>query len=60
MVTWGTAAPTTGTYEVGDEVLNTAPSELGSKNSKYVIHGWTCTSAGTPGTWLQMRTFTGN
>ena len=55
-----TGAPTTGTYARGDTLKNSAPSELGSASSKYVITGWICTVAGTPGTWLQMRTLTGN
>ena len=43
----GIAAPTTGTWVLGDMVYNTAPTSGG-----YV--GWICTAAGTPGTW---RTF---
>lgn len=56
----GTAAPTTGTWSVGSFVWNTAPAEAGSASSKYVVLGWTCTVAGTPGTWLACRTLTGN
>jgi hypothetical protein len=41
------AAPTTGTYRVGDIVYNSAPASAG-------FIGWVCTVAGTPGTW---RTF---
>jgi hypothetical protein len=55
-----TAAPTTGTWNIGDEVKNSAPSELGTAGNKYVTTGWICTASGTPGTWLQMRTLTGN
>lgn len=54
------AAPTGGTWAVGDKVWNSAPAEAGGAGSKYVIIGWICTVAGTPGTWLQMRTLTGN
>lgn len=57
-----TAAPT-GTvtnYNQGDFVLNSAPSELGSAGSKYIIHGWRCISSGAPGTWVQCRFLTGN
>src|SRR6187399_1056789 len=39
---YGTAAPTTGTWERGDTVLNTSPSSGGPP-------GWACTTAGTPG-----------
>lgn len=56
----GTAAPTAGTWAQGDFVKNSAPSELGSAGSKYIVQGWTCTAGGTPGTWLQARTLTGN
>lgn len=55
-----TAAPTTGTYAQGDFIRNSAPAELGSASSKYVVIGWVCTVAGTPGTWLQCRFLTGN
>jgi hypothetical protein len=43
-ITYGSAAPTTGTYVRGSIVYNNAPSSAG-----YV--GWVCTAAGTPGTW---------
>jgi hypothetical protein len=56
----GTAAPTTGTWSVGDTIRNSAPTELGSASSKYVIVGWICVASGTPGTWLQQRVLTGN
>jgi hypothetical protein len=58
--TASTAAPTTGTWTVGDKVRNSAPAEAGTAGSKYVVEGWICTVAGTPGTWLQQRTLTGN
>lgn len=52
------AAPTSGTYARGDFVRNSAPAELGTGGSKYVIFGWICTAA--PGTFLPMRFLTGN
>lgn len=55
-----TAAPTTGTYSQGDFIRNSAPSELGTAGSKYIIKGWVCTVSGTPGTWVQERCLTGN
>lgn len=55
-----TAAPTTGTHQQGDMVRNSAPTEQGTTPNKYVIHGWQCVAAGTPGTWLEMRYLTGN
>ena len=38
------AAPTIGTWKVGEIVYNTAPVAGGTT-------GWICTTAGTPGTW---------
>jgi len=52
--------PTQGQNAVGDFVRNSAPVELGVAASKYVVFGWVCTVAGTPGTWLPVRTLTGN
>lgn len=45
---FGTAAPASGTWVVGDIVYNTAPT-TGS------AIGWRCTTAGTPGTWEAMQ-----
>lgn len=42
--TYGTAAPVSGTWAVGDRVFNQSPS-IGQPKS------WVCTVAGTPGTW---------
>lgn len=39
------AAPSTGTWNVGDRVFNSVPSVGQPK-------GWICTVAGTPGTWV--------
>lgn len=55
-----TSVPTTGTYAQGDFVMNSAPAELGTAGSKYVIEGWQCLVGGTPGTWVQKRYLTGN
>jgi hypothetical protein len=38
------AAPTAGTWVVGDWVKNSAPAALG-------YFGWVCVTTGTPGTW---------
>lgn len=43
-VFWDSAAPTTGTWDVGDIVWNTSPAPSGNI-------GWVCTTVGTPGTW---------
>jgi hypothetical protein len=56
----GTAAPTAGTYQQGDKVWHSAPVEAGSASSKYIIIGYICIAAGTPGTWREMRVLTGN
>lgn len=55
-----TAAPTTGANARGDFLRNSAPAELGTAGSKYIIHGWQCVESGTPGTWVQCRYLTGN
>jgi hypothetical protein len=39
------AAPTTGTWNVGDRVVNVTPT-VGQPKA------WVCTAAGTPGTWV--------
>ncbi len=41
----GTAAPTTGTWTVGNRVINSVPT-VGQPKA------WTCTVGGTPGTWV--------
>jgi len=40
----GSAAPVSGAHQVGDKVINTAPTSGGNI-------GWVCTTAGSPGTW---------
>ena len=52
--------PTTGTWARGDFMFNSAPSELGTALSKYVVEGWVCLVSGTPGTWVEKRFLTGN
>lgn len=52
--------PTLGSWIVGDIIYNSNISELGTTGSKYIIRGWICTVSGTPGTWLEMRSLTGN
>ena len=53
-----TAAPTSGKYAVGDFVRNSAPAELGTAGSKYIVFGYICTVA--PLTFVPMRFLTGN
>lgn len=50
---YGTAIPVSGTYRVGDVVLNTLPAS-GQP------FGWVCTAAGTPGTWAIISNVSGN
>lgn len=52
--------PTTGTYAQDDIVWKTDMVEAGGAGNKYVIIGWVCVAGGTPGTWREMRTLTGN
>lgn len=54
-----TAAPTTGSWNKGDFVLNSNPAETGTGGMKYIIRGWECVTAGAPGTWVEVRTLTG-
>lgn len=44
-----TAAPSTGTWGIGDSIWNWAVTAGGTP-------GWVCTTAGTPGTWKTMAT----
>lgn len=46
---YGTAAPTTGAWIVGDRVLNSTPAASGPS-------GWVCVTAGAPGTWKVIST----
>ena len=55
-----TSIPTTGDFAQGDIIWKSDPTEAGSASSKYVILGWVCTVAGSPGTLLEMRVLTGN
>ena len=54
------AAPTTGSAQAGDFVRNSAPAEAGTAGSKYVVIGFLCVAAGSPGTWVECRALTGN
>lgn len=50
--------PAVGPYALGDFVRNSAPVELGTAGSRYVIFGWLCLEA--PATFVQQRFLTGN
>lgn len=57
-----TAAPTgdAQAYQIGDFVRNLTPTPAGSPGSEYVVYGFLCVGAGTPGTWREVRVLTGN
>ncbi len=55
-----TSAPAAGNYTLGDRIANSAPSELGTAGSKYVVTDFLCTVSGAPGTWVSLRSLTGN
>lgn len=42
---YGTSLPTTGTWSVGNRVINSTPTVASPKS-------WVCTVSGTPGTWV--------
>lgn len=52
------SAPTQGPYQIGDVIRNSAPSALGSGTNQYLIYGWECVAAGSPGTWKELRFLT--
>jgi hypothetical protein len=45
VIAYGTAAPSSGQYMIGDRVINSSPT-VGQPKA------WVCTVAGTPGTWV--------
>lgn len=58
-VNLGVSAPTAGNWEKGKLILNDNKIELGSTGYKYVIDGWECILSGTPGIWIEKRSWTG-
>jgi hypothetical protein len=48
------------TWVTGSIRFSEAPTEQGATGAKYTLLGWRGTSGGTPGTWVAMRTLTGN
>lgn len=47
-----TAIPSSGTWQTGDFVFNSAPNTTPGSSSAVI--GWICTSGGTPGTWVAL------
>ncbi|WP_434115839.1 hypothetical protein [Paraburkholderia caffeinilytica] len=48
-----TSVPVAGTWAAGRYMWNYAPVLAGPAGCQYVVRGWTCVAAGTPGTWVQ-------
>lgn len=59
-ITYDEAVPTTGTWVQGDICYKINPTEVGTTPNKYTVLGWRCVANGTPGTWIEMRTPSGN
>ncbi len=55
-----TPSTTTIPHEIGDFIKNRAPTELGTASAMYVVIGFSCISAGTPGQFVEVRCLTGN
>jgi hypothetical protein len=55
----GTYPPTSGTFQAGQIIYNPNPAVSGTSGSQYIVLGWICTVAGTPGTWQPLRCLTG-
>lgn len=49
------AVPTTGSYEVGDYIPNKTPAIVGTSPNRYIVNGWRCVTAGTPGTFVECK-----
>lgn len=45
---------------VGDIIMNNSAVEAGTAGSQYVVIGYRCVSAGTPGDFVELRCLTGN
>ena len=62
-ISWASAMPTSGTYQIGSIVWHTAPAIAGTAGSRYVINGWRRLTSGSGHVlntdWAEMRTLTG-
>jgi hypothetical protein len=58
------SVPTTGTWNAGDFVRNSAPAEAGVVTAKYVVTGWIRLTSGSNNVlntdWVAARVLTGN
>ena len=59
-ITYDEVIPIWRTWSVGDICYKVNPIVEGVSGSRYILQGWRCTVAGTPGTWVPMRTLTGD
>jgi parallel beta-helix repeat protein len=63
IVSVGTSIPTSGSWSLGDEVINIAPTVQGAAGSRYIVEKWKRISTGSNnvlGTdWVECRTLTG-
>lgn len=61
-IDFGRAPPNSasGHWLRGSIRYNEAPVEEGPPGQRYTLLGWRCVREGTPGTWVEMRTLTGN
>lgn len=61
-IDFGRAAPDrgSGAWVRGSIRFNEAPVEAGPAGQRYTVLGWRCVADGTPGTWVEMRTLTGD
>lgn len=48
---FATAPPTSGAHTVGEVVVNSSPTRIGSPGTGYFIESWRCSASGTPGAW---------
>lgn len=56
----GTAIPTSGTWALGDFIDNNSKTLQGTAPNRYILLGYSCTVAGSPGSWVECRAITGS
>ena len=49
--------PKSGTFKVGDRFDNIAPVVQGDVGEQWIVAGWVCVQAGSPGVWVEIRPF---
>ena len=52
--------PMNGAWKAGDRIINATPLEQGDAHKKFVVTEWLCSFAGSPGTWVELRSVTGD